>query len=321
MFSRGWMRRLGAGAAAVLAAALAGCDLTEVTTEPGDDVVVVEAVLQARFPYQSILLHRSLQGHEAAGVLAATVTVTEMSGLAHRFHVVEPGGCYQVNPAYVTSDSLDFHGTCYWSDGDGPWVRPGETYDLRVETADGRVIQGRTHVPADFVVRSVPAPVEPLAAPECSLAPDSAFTMLWTRSEGAAGYLSAIRISGLRDGLGKVDFFVPEPLELRGVSVSAADTTIVLPTEYGVFERLEFSDELLTAIAHGFPEGTRMLATVSAADRNWVTSARGGSFNPSGQVRISTVVGNGVGVFGSLVQRRAIVTVQRSTAIPRCGVQ
>src|SRR3954470_866223 len=202
MFSRGWMRRFGAGAAAVLAGLLAGCDLTEVTTERGDDVVVVEAVLQARFPYQSILLHRSLQGHEAAGVPAAMVTVTEMSGLAHRFHVVEPGGCYQVNPAYVTSDSLDFHGTCYWSDGDGPWVRPGETYDLRVETADGRVIQGRTHVPADFTVRSVPAPAEPLAAPECSLAPDSAFTMVWTRSEGAAGYLSAIRISGLRNGLG-----------------------------------------------------------------------------------------------------------------------
>jgi hypothetical protein len=190
-----------------------------------------------------------------------------------------------------------------------------------VETADGRVIEGRTHVPADFTVRSVPAPAEPLAAPECSLAPDSAFTLLWTHAEGAAGYLSAIRITGLRDALGDVSFFVPEPLELRGVSVSAADTTNLLPTEFGVVERLDFSEELLTAISGGFPAGTRMLATVSAADRNWVTSARRGSFNPSGQVRISTVVGDGVGVFGSLVQRRAIIVVQRGTAIPRCGVR
>jgi hypothetical protein len=48
---------------------------------------------------------------------------------------------------------------------------------------------------------------------------------------------------------------------------------------------------------------------------------RGGSFNPSGLVRISTVVGDGVGVFASLNVHRAVVAVRRATPIPRCGVR
>ncbi|HSU16806.1 DUF4249 family protein [Longimicrobium sp.] len=301
--------------------ASAGCDLAEVVTEPGEDVVVVEGVLYADVQLQQILLHRSLQGHEAAGVPGAAVTVTDEAGVGHRFHEDVPN-CFQVDPVYTGADSLGFHGTCYSSSaGEDAWVHPGGTYDLRVETADGRVIQGRTHVPGDFEVRTVPPMRGPFDTPPCSLAPDSALNMLWTRSAGAAGYLSAIRVTRLREGLGDVPFFVPDPLELRGVSVSETDTTIVLPTEYGVFERFNYSDELLTAVAHGFPAGTIMLATVSAADRNWVTSARGGSFNPSGQVRISTVVGGGVGVFASLVQKRAFITVQRSTSTPRCGLR
>ncbi len=47
--------------------------------------------------------------------------------------------------------------------------------------------------------------------------------------------------------------------------------------------------------------------TVAAADRNYINGVRGGSFNPSGQVRISSVTGDGVGVFGSLVPLQAAV--------------
>jgi hypothetical protein len=319
MFSRGTASRLFAAAAAVLLAGAAACDLTEVRTTPGDDVIVVEGVLDASFDVQSILLHRSLQGNVAEGVPDARVTVTDDRGTEHAFFGQE-AGCYQVATRYVDEDSLTFRGTCYFSDlADKGWVRPGGTYDLRVETPDGRVIRGRTHVPGDFRLTTVPSETDPFGDSPCSLAPDSAFPLLWTRAANAAGYLSALRASHL-DGIMGRGFYVPESLELRGVSVSESDTSIVLPTEFGVFERFDYSDELLKAIANGFPEGTLVDVAVSAADRNWVTSARGGPFNPSGQIRVSTVVGDGVGVFGSLVRKRAFVVVQKRTPLPRCGV-
>jgi hypothetical protein len=107
---------------------------------------------------------------------------------------------------------------------------------------------------------------------------------------------------------------------VRGVSISQSDTTLVLPTEFGVFERLDYDSDLLLAIRNGFPAGTQVELVLAAADRNWVNSVRGGNFNPSGLVRISTVVGDGVGVFGSLNVQRAAIVVQRSTSTPRCGV-
>jgi len=48
---------------------------------------------------------------------------------------------------------------------------------------------------------------------------------------------------------------------------------------------------------------------VAAADRNYVNAVRGGGFNPSGPVRVSSVVGDGIGTFGSLVPLRLFVVV------------
>jgi hypothetical protein len=319
MFPRGAMKAMPVATAALLAVVLAACDLTEVSTAPGDDVVVVEAVLRTDFARQQVLLHRSLQGRLAGPVSGAEVTVQGPDGVRHR--LVEDTGCYRIDPAYANADSLDFEGSCYASPPtDTAWVRPGAAYDLSVRTQDGREIRGRTHVPGDFAVPAIPQTLTAFGVPICELAPDSAFTLLWTRAAGAAGYLADLRISGLRGALGVTDFNVPEPLELRGVSVSDADTTIVLPTEFGVFERLIYDDRLLTAIAHGFPQGVRLDLVLAAADINWVDSVRGGNFNPSGMIRISTVVGDGVGVFGSMVAKRAEILVQARTPVPNCGV-
>jgi len=300
-------------AAALLAA---GCDLAEVATEPGEDVVVVEAVLRTDQPRPSILLHRALQGRFAGGVPGAAVTVTGDDGVRHAF-AQGAGECYTIDSAYMQADSIDVDGTCYTSPlGDGAWVRPGGVYDLRVETPDGRVILGRTQVPADFAVPSLPAPRQGVRS--CSLAPGTRFDLLWRRSENAASYVAEISIHGLNGRLGSIGS--PEPLELRGLAVSDADTTIVLPTEFGVFERFNYDTDLLTAISGGFPEGTAMELVLAAADRNWVNSVRGGNFNPSGLIRISTVVGDGVGVFGSLVVKHGSITVSAGSRIPRCGV-
>jgi hypothetical protein len=307
------------GAAALVCASLAaGCDLAEVTTAPGEDVIVVEGVLRTDQEHQQVLLHRTVDGALAAGVPGALVTVTGAAGDVHR---LVPGGadCYQIDALYAHSDSLDFQGSCYTTTGqDVWWVKPGRSYDLRVEVPDGRVIEGRTQVPGAYKVPSL------LPDPElglfCSLAPDSAFELVWRQSAGAWSYVADLSISGLSASLAGHGFGVPDPMLVRGLSLSQTDTTLVLPTEFGVFERLQYDRDLMLAISHGFPEGTRVEMVLAAADRNWVNSVRGGSFNPSGLVRISTVVGDGVGVFGSLNVHRALILVRKATDLPRCGV-
>lgn len=315
----GVTRRWRRGAGALLCAGLAaGCDLEQVTTAPGADVVVVEAVLRTDLETQQVLLHSTVDGPLAAGVEGATVTITSAAGDAHR--LVRGSDCYQIDALYARSDTLDFRGSCYITAGtDVGWVHPGQTYDLRVETTDGRVIQGRTRIPGAYAVPSLRP--DPELGFSCSVAPDSAFELLWTQSDGAWSYVADLNIFGLSQSLAGRGFRIPDPMLVSGLSISQADTTLVLPTEFGVFERLEYDSDLLVAIQHGFPEGTRMELVLAAADRNWVTSVRGGSFNPSGLIRISTVVGDGVGVFGSLNVQRATLVVRRAPGIPRCGVR
>jgi hypothetical protein len=288
-----------------------------VTTAPGEDVVVVEGVLRTDFETQQVLLHRTVDGVLAGGVPGASVTVT---GAAGDVHTLRPGsGCYQIDALYALSDTLDFEGSCYVSDGhDVGWVQPGRSYDLRVEAPDGRVVQGRTRVPGVYAVPSLRT--DAAGGLSCSMAPDSPFTLVWTQSSDAWSYVADLSISGLSQTLTGHGFHVADPMLVRGVSISQSDTTLVLPTEFGVFERLDYDNDLLVAIRNGFPAGTRVELVLAAADRNWVNSVRGGNFNPSGLVRISTVTGDGVGVFGSLNVQRALIVVQHSTSTPRCGV-
>jgi len=314
MFLRGMPRAV---APVVMTAVLAACDLTEVTTEPGDDVVVVEAVLRTDFPRQQVLLHRTLQGRLAGSVTGATVVITDPAGREHR--LTEGFFCFRIDPTYARTDPLDFQGTCYSEPDTSNWVRPGATYELRVETPRGEVIRGRTRVPGEFLVRSVPVATRVERVRACTIAPDSTMTLRWTHSDGAASYVADLQVHGLSGAFLNRGINVAEPLELRGLSVSAADTTVVLPTEFGVFERLDYETELLTAIAHGFPEGVTMELQISAADLNWVNSVRGGNFNPSGLIRISTVVGDGVGVFGSLNAKRAAIIVRKTASPVRCA--
>jgi hypothetical protein len=49
-----------------------------------------------------------------------------------------------------------------------------------------------------------------------------------------------------------------------------------------------------------------------------VNAVRGGGFNPSGNVRISSVVGDGVGVFGSIFPRDLQIQVGDDLPYPSC---
>ena len=305
-------------AVAVLGAALlaAGCELTDVTTEPGQDLLVVEAVLRTDVERQEILLHRTLAGRVVEGEPGATVTVTDAAGTVRTFR---PGGvCARIDPLDEEADSLDFRGTCYISDPqpglDAPWVVPGGEYTLRVETPRGEVAAARTVVPGGFTLAGLPDTGAAGTLQGCTIPPETPLPLVWSPAEGTWSYVAQATIRGLSDALAPQGIEAPEPLELRGISVSQADTTILFPTEFGVFERFEYEQELLLAIREGLPEGVQVNLAVAAAERNWVNGVRGGSFNPSGPVRVSSVVGDAVGVFGALVVRRVRIDVTADDA-------
>ncbi len=295
------------------------CTIADVTVAPGEDRLVVEGVLRTDARMQFILLHRSVQNGASAGEAGAEVVVTRGDGLSVTFQERKDIACYTIDPDYFDSEgAIDVQGSCYNSPNTaGRWVVPGQTYELSVRTARGEVARGRTTVPGEFTLRGVPVSRfndQPPAA--CALPPHTLLPLTWTQASGAWGYIAPMQILGapLPDGSGP-----RPPVELVGISVSAGDTTLVLPAEFGVFERFDYDQDFLRLLQGGFPEGVHVRVVVAAADRNYINGVRGGSFNPSGLVRISSIVGDGVGVFGSLVPlSTAIVVGPVTTNRPLC---
>lgn len=302
------MKRVAIAAAAVFS--LAGCTIADVTVAPGEDRLVVEGVLRTDARAQFILLHRAVQSGVAEGERGAQVVVTRGDGARVTFQE-SPPACYSIDPAYLGSDTpIEIRGTCYASpNAAGRWVEPGATYALSVRTTRGEEARGRTTVPGGFGLNGVPVSRlndQPPVA--CSLPPETPLALTWTQAAGAWGYIAPLQIGGLSAVLpDSID--APDPLELIGVSVSAADTSLVLPGEFGVFDRFSLNQSLLRVLQAGLPGGTTARVVVAAADRNYINGVRGGSFNPSGPVRISSIVGDGVGVFGSLVPLHASIVV------------
>lgn len=304
---------------ALFALACHACTLADVTVPASEDRLVVEAVLRTDVAEQTLILHRSVQGAVAPGEPGAAVTVTRGDGLEVTFRE-SPQACFQADSVYLRNDSLDIQANCYRSDaGHGYWVRPGDTYELRVETQRGEVARARTHVPGGFGLVGVPFRARMDQPPaRCTLPPATQLPLVWTRSAGAWGYLAPMRASGLSLVLPDT-IEVPEPLELVGLAISSSDTTLVLPREFGVFDRFDLDQNLLRALQNGFPPRVLVSLTIAAADRNYINGVRGGSFNPSGQVRVSSIVGDGVGVFGSLVPLSMVVEVQSEpSSVPGC---
>lgn len=319
--------RRGRRALAAVALALApGCTLAEVSTPEGAERVVVEAVLRTDLAAQRVALHRSLGGDTSLAVPDASVEVVAPGGQVIGFGLApSPAPCLNLRDT-VTVEGRPARVSCYVSSGRGDegrefWVRPGESYELRIRLADGGRIRGRTQVPGDFTLRSLNPRVWPPGARtgECRIPSATPLELVWSRAAGAWSYLADVRIFGLREALQDLGLArIPDPLELTGLSISESDTTLVLPGELGVFERFDYDRALLLALQNGLPAGVFAHVTIAAADRNYVNAVRGGSFNPSGNVRISSVVGDGVGVFGALNTLTLGVHVADEAGFPAC---
>jgi len=68
-----------------------------------------------------------------------------------------------------------------------------------------------------------------------------------------------------------------------------------------VFDRGSIDQDVAVRLQRGIPGGLVTNVAITAVDRNYTNWVRGGNFNPSGQVRIASVRGEGTGYFGSSV--------------------
>ena len=272
---------------------ITACELQEVTLVESEDVIIAEITLRAGDPVQTALMHRSLKDGASLPVRDARIEITNTRGAVLSF--VEAG---------ASDCSINALGTCYTSANSNYAIVPGETYTLRIQTSDGRTLTGVTRVPSDFRITRPAAPV-------CTLAPGTTFRVEWSSSANAWVYISELVIHGLQPYLTSLGIGLTEdPLRLFGLSISNRDTTVLFPTEFGVFQRFDPDlTKALVAIQHGLPPGVVTEVTIAAADRNYVNWERGGNFNPSGLVRVPSIRGDGTGTFGSIVPKTFTVRV------------
>lgn len=297
---------------------MCGCNLGEVTAAQGGDVLVVEGHLQANSrERQYVLLHRSLRDGEVRPEPGAAVTVTGPDGVPVEFEEVASGACAVLPRPGLEEEEVPVRVSCYATGQNDLFVLPGKTYELEVVSRSGERIRGRTTVPGDFAGRRPSLPPNSTVS-ACWLPPRTNIELMWSQSEGAWSYLANLEIVGLGSALSGSEMEVPDPLELTGLSISQTDTTLVLPREFGLFELTNVDQDLIAFLQNGFPPGVSLRLRVSALDRNYVNAIRGGSFNPSGAIRISSVVGDGIGVFGSYVPRDLFVVVEEEAPLPPC---
>jgi hypothetical protein len=297
------MWRATAASGMLLAVALAaGCELEEVAAPPSADVLVIESILRAGAASQFVLLHRSMEGRVIRGEPGAEVTVKDVAlARAVTYQEVPLRDCLLSDAADWNVEDLAVEASCYVADRAGRFVEPGRTYELMVRTRDGRLARGRTTVPAAFDFREPDVRVNRTTFSIGCRLPARPFTLTWTRAEGAWAYVATLQLENWGEALRERGIEVPEPLELTGVSVSAADTTMRFPEHLGLFSRGSLDQRIFFALRQGLPPETEATLVVLAADRNYTNAIRGGRFNPSGDVRASSVVGDGVGLFGSVV--------------------
>lgn len=296
---------------------LAACELEEITVVDVEEVVVAEVYANVATDVAEnqllALLHQTLGSEDLdaaeADLVGANITVRRASdGLTISLRNAAITGC-------IEQDRADLPEACFLADStDAARLRPLDLLTLEVDLVDGGRLVGETRVPGSFELPGVP--------PQCRLAPDTLFPIRWTSAAGAWAYVNETAISGLPDALRSEGIVVREdPLYLLGLAISAADTTITFPSEFGVFNRFDLDQQLAVRLQRGLPAGAGAEVTVTAVDRNYVNWARGGNFNPSGQVRVPSLRGDGSGVFGSTVGRRILVTTSSGSGLPACPLE
>ena len=276
------------------------CVLNDVEITNLDDVVIAEVHVQIRDdgvaanrPRVFALLHRTPGADGTTrDVPGAQVVIQRADGpvvLTHRTRIRD---C-------VVDAPDEYSVSCYRAaTQDEDRFLPGDSLTLEIDLPEGGKLFGFTVVPRDFSL--VDAPPNRI----CVLPQGRTHEVRWTRSEGAWAYVAETAVRDFRSALSEQGIEVSQnSIHLMGVSVSQSDTTIVFPVEFGLLERLTEDQGILVALQRGIPGGSLAQISVAAAERNYVNWQRGGSFNPSGQVRVPSLRGDGTGFFGATVVR------------------
>ena len=277
-----------------LVLALAGCSIQETLIVELEDLVVAEVHVEiggALLGGNRVMafLHRTL----GTSVPGARVVITRGGTSSVELQEADQDACYQ-------DRNKRTRGTCYVASqqvADG--FQPGEQLELTIELSHGRTLRSATTIPGEFTLTGIED------GSRCLLPVDTPLTVQWSSSSDTWAYIGETLIVGLESSLSGTVASANEAdsLWLLGLSLSASDTTIVFPTEFGIFQRFDLDAEIAAQLQKGLTPGTQASVTVTAANRNYVNWARGGNFNPSGRVSIPSVTGDGTGVFGASVTR------------------
>ena len=292
--------------AAIAAAFLAGCELTEVTLAESEDVVVAETRLVLNLDGGDgvasttayAYLHRTLSAARADRVEGAAVRLSGASGAVLRLEPEDDAGAC-LSLSHGADDPNEDVGSCYRAAVSPSPFAPGEVVELEVALADGGVLTGSSRIPGafDFVGLTHEDGY-------CRLEPGTNYRFTWTEAAGTWSYLSDGWIMGLPEALAGRDVEAPDSLYLTGFGIGQRDTDVLFPGEYGLFDLADdVNADLLRALDDGLPGGAWAEVAFAATDRNWVNWIRGGNFNPSGIIRIPSVFGDGTGSFGTATQR------------------
>jgi hypothetical protein len=278
---------------------LVGCELTEVSLTAPENTLVAEVYVMLGDGEDRVFayLHETM-GSEGSGNLqdASVEVLADTVGIPLRVVGME---------ACLAEDIVGtLGGLCLSSvpsDEVGEILAPGDQLSVEINFPDGRELRGTTVVPDD--IRWISP-----ATQTCALAPGHTLDLVWTRSPGAWAYFAETLIWDLRRALEPLGYQLEsDSVALTGVAVSDADTVIVFPSEFGVFDRFSLDSDLALLLQEGIPQQSKAIVMVAAADRNYVNWVRGGNFNPSGTVRVPSLRGDGIGVFGSIVRRSVLV--------------
>lgn len=286
--------------------ALGACELQQVTLAEPEDIVVAEVVLEAGATRQLALLHRT-HGSDG-GVPDARIEVRDDAGASFLLLPAPDSLCL------LPSDSAGARtSTCFAADTPTDAVMEDRTYHLHIDLPGAGAIDGTTTVPGAFdLLRPV--------SDACYLPAGDTLDLAWTPSDRTWAYIVETLLIGIREPLARRGITIEQDtIRLLGLAVARDDTTIVFPTEFGLFDRFNADlTDALVVLQQGLLDGVDADIVVGAADRNWVNWARGGNFNPSGFVQVPSVFGAGTGVFGSVVTRRLRVTTRPGAALAPC---
>lgn len=273
-----------------LLAALAACELTEVTVPTGEPRVVVQAVLSAREAGQFVIVERSLTGESAAGSPADAVPDGEprlpITGATVVLTHEGPSPCDRpvdtLVPRASGSGVYQTSGLCA--------LEPGDRVGLRVVTPRNGVVTGSTVIPGARAV-------------SVRLATDSA------RAE-----LQVLELDRQRDTI---------RIAVDGLFARALQVEVRWASEPDSIELYLFTDSLGVALPGDlfnpfegdsgkpvFEPGRDYTLAVAVTDSNYYDFVRSASDPFTGRGFLNRLEG-GIGVFGSVAVYRYILRVVR----------